>query len=117
MVPVMYLTDPARSHSDLRVRFTPYGGDPDANYTGGFYITWLPQGGQMALDGVRNKIMLSASGTTATASHLVTRDARGAPFRWPEIRCGEEWIVTVDVPANQDSSTLRVEVDLVGRDI
>jgi hypothetical protein len=86
---------------NLRVRFwqDPVGlVDPDnspCGYCGDFLVTYVPQGGELVIDGTAQTIRYNTPGQSVPAEHLVS-DSHGQPFTWPLLSCGTGYLVTFD---------------------
>jgi hypothetical protein len=112
-LPIITLHDATRDHEDIRIRFTPEGGSPDADYISQFYVTWLPMGSTMTLNAPRDRVLLDRGYGQERAEHLVIMDSRGQPLRWPVVSCGGSWIITVDLPSADVITGLEIELALV----
>jgi hypothetical protein len=74
-----------------------------------YYITHMPSGSIMDVNGIRQTITLSKSGQSSVdASHLVFRSREGHVFEWPDIDCGGVWQMIVRWPNTIPSSAIQV---------
>ena len=102
-IPTVYLQTKTAAVKHLRVRFypTPFGFKLQdlgpCDYCGEFIVSYIPPNATMTIDGMtRTASTVVAGGKQYTATHLVYGTA-GAPMIWPELTCGVQYWMTVDV--------------------
>lgn len=100
----------------VRVRFhpNPFGFEREqlapSDYCGEFLLSYLPANSILTVDGVTQSAYASvAGGPTTPANHLMY-GTDGVPMDWPELTCGLEYVMTVDVPPGTDFDNLGLEV-------
>lgn len=113
---VLSLTAAAEDHKDIRIRTTPFAGDPDVDYISQFYVSWLPSGGTFTINTPRQRNTLKCDGVTREATYLLYSDVVGQPFEFPVVQCAQEYVVTVDVRDVETASDLSLSLLLVRRD-
>ena len=119
---VMEFTATGQDFHDMRVRLTPEGGDPERDYVAEFYMTYIPDGATLRIDGTRRSIVMwsglpgDPAYTIGPASHLVVRDATAASYQFPTLICDGVYTVTVDITDTDDPANLGVKVLVVGRE-
>jgi hypothetical protein len=96
-VPVLTLELPASSQGlrDITVSFYQR---PFVAPASQMRVSWLAGGAQLQLDGARDQIMLDCGGDVVRAEHAVSTPTTPGQFRWPLVSCGDEWMMTVEVP-------------------
>ena len=87
----------------VRVRFYPNPLNLDladlepCNYCGEFIVAYIPPNSVLTVDGIRQEAYVtSPGGIVRAASHLLYA-SDGGPMVWPEMTCGIEYTMTVDV--------------------
>lgn len=100
----------------VRVRFHPNPFNYPINkidplgYCGEFLLSYLPRNSSLTVDGITQSAYASvAGGETVTANHLLY-GTDGAPMDWPELSCGLQYVMTVDIPPGTDFDNLGFEV-------
>jgi hypothetical protein len=104
---------------NLRLRFyaDPYkvgdiSDDPCA-YCGDIIVSYIPQDHSLVFDGAEQRVYVTAvGGGERRADSLVFR-SDGTPFEWPVLSCGFGYIVTLDLPKQQEPPV--VDLSLVAR--
>lgn len=115
-VPIITIKDDVIDHNDIRIRFTPEGGDPLSDYISEFYVTWLPRHATITLDATHDRVTMDRGYGPEWAEHLVVMNTQGFPLRWPVVTCGGAWTITVEVPSGVSATGLVVGLSLVTRE-
>lgn len=113
--PRIVLENTGVDRTDVRLRFSPDGMPPES-FDHEFYVTWLPAGGVLDLDGINDRITLTCGGMTRDATHLVFSNKKARANRWPELTCGTQWNLSLDIPSDQDPTNLAVAAWLATRE-
>ena len=114
--PSFSLTATGGDYRDVRIRFTPLGGDPDSEYVVEYWVTWLPHGGTLNLCGARDRITLDCGGRQFNGEHLVRLSQQTDATRWPLVRPNDGVLLTIDVPTGQDADGLDINVLMLARE-
>lgn len=104
---------------NLRLRF--YSdvlglGDPNTDpcgYCGDIVFSYLPAGSTFIFDGVERTTQVLSPGNPARRADAVVFKSDGTPFDWPELACGVDYLVTLDLPAGEVLPT--VSMSLTGK--
>lgn len=119
---VVELVADGADFSDVRVRFTPQGRDPDVDSAVQFIAHHIPDGATLRIDGARRSILMY-SGEVGTpelvsgpAGHLVSVDAASAAYTFPTLVCGGSWLVSVDTREQDQHDLLGLRVQAVSRE-
>ena len=106
-VPVITIHTPADAEvRNLRVRFFD-DADNDASVeepcdpVGDVVFTYLPSDSVVTFDGVGHLIYVDSPDQGRRRADSVATDSDGGPFTWPELSCGNGYVVTVDMPQTQ----------------
>lgn len=108
---------------DIRVRIIPPSGSEVTTSIVEFVITYLPPFSQMFIDGVRRSIDVRtgdpgdiSSLVWSPAHHLVLSRGLVGSYTFPEITCGRDVTLAIDVPEIYDASFLDFDLIAVQRD-
>jgi hypothetical protein len=121
-IPTLTLATGSQDVRQVRVRFfaNPFGWaqedlDPTA-YCGEFLLSYLPANSSLTVSGVTESAWASVAGAAPVAANHLLYGTDGGPMEWPELTCGVEYIVTVDVPPTLDVDNLDIELALNRRE-
>lgn len=119
---VPYLTITATDVNDvsgMRVRFYPDDGSHvpgDCDFVGEFFISTIPAGMTLYIDGAMQAIYIDQGYGIQRADSLVY-SSNGKPLQWPELSCGEGYILTVDLDPDDGANPNppSITLDLIGK--
>lgn len=78
-------------------------------------VTFIPGNTEMVIDGVSERMRASvAGGPWLDADHLL-QGTDGGPATWPELSCGQGYVISYDVPLEQPDGNMTPSVQLTGR--
>ena len=63
-----------------------------------FVISYLPSQTQLTVDAILERSYASIAGAPAAAANHLLFSGDGSPIIWPELTCGMEYLVAIDVP-------------------
>ena len=92
---------------NLRLRFyadVTGAGDPNSDpcaYCGDIVFSYLPAGSTFIFDGVERITQVLSPGNPPRRADAVVFKTDGTPFDWPELSCGFNYLVTLDLPAGE----------------
>lgn len=120
-LPTIVLHTGSFAERQVRVRFfpNPDGLPPREMNTevpeGELILTYVPPNSTIVLDGVAQRVWAQVNGgDTIPANHLLYGTG-GSPATWPELTCGVEYLIALDVPTDAPSGNLRTELSLTQR--
>lgn len=112
-VPVLTIVAASTATQYIRLRFYRSDAGVDGcDYVGEFFISYLPGGSTMTIDGRTKQINVTLSnGAVVPGGHLLYGSA-GRPFQWPNMACDYTYTMTADMfPGQTDVSvTLKTAV-------
>lgn len=119
---VPYLTITAPDVNDtrgLRLRFYPDDGSHvpgDCDYAGEFFISTIPAGTTLYIDGAMEAIYIDQGHGIQRADSLVY-SSTGKPLTWPALSCGEGYVlaVDIDVTGGENPTAPSITLDLIGK--
>ncbi len=78
-------------------------------------VTFIPANTVLVIDGVTESAQASvAGGSWLSADHLL-QGTNGGPATWPELSCGQAYVVSYDVPLDQPDGNLIPSIQLTER--
>lgn len=92
---------------NLRLRFysdVMETGDPNndpCSYCGDIVFSYLPAGSTFIFDGIERVTKVLTPGNPPRRADAVVFKSDGTPFDWPELSCGVNYLVTLDLPAGE----------------
>jgi Carbohydrate binding domain len=108
-IPSVQLHTKQTAIKHLRVRFypTPFGFRPQdlgpCDYCGEFIVAYIPKDAEMVIDGMTRTASTTVAGGKVYQSTHLLYGTGGQPLIWPELSCGVQYWMTVDVtPADLD---------------
>lgn len=96
IVPVVKLATGPDEARKIRVRFYRNGNTGPCDYEGEFFVTYVPAGSILTIDGPRKKMTVNVGGVEKPAGNLVV-GSDGRPALWPTMSCNSSYTVVVDV--------------------
>lgn len=73
------------------------GVDP-CSYCSEFVVSYLPPRTELTVDAIMQNAYASVSGAPAASAMHLLYAADGSPMTWPELSCGQEYLISIDVP-------------------
>lgn len=107
MLPTIVLNTLAAGTRQVRIRFTPnpFGYPVDkidpCGYCSEFILSYLPPNAELTIDGLTRSAFASVAGGDAQPASQLLYGTDGVPMTWPELSCGIDYVMTVDIPAAQ----------------
>ena len=107
VVPTIELKVGLTDVRNLRLRFySDVGatGDPTSDpcaYCGDIVFSYLPAGSTFIFDGVERVTQVLSPGSPPRRADAVVFKSDGTPFDWPELSCGFNYLVTLDLPGGE----------------
>lgn len=103
----------------VRVYSNPFGYAPEEidtdNYCSEQIISYIPGNTIMTLDGVTRRVWAEVpDGSTVAADHLLYGTG-GVPASWPELSCGQQYLISLDVPTDSPAGGIETRVYLTRR--
>lgn len=108
--PQVTISSGAEEIRQVRVRAypNPFGrtiGDPDyelpvdpCSFCAEFVVSYLPANTSLTVDAILERAFANvAGGPSVPANHLLY-SADGSPMIWPELTCGTDYLIAIDVP-------------------
>ena len=71
--------------------------DPHS-YCSEFVVSYLPAQTELTVDAILEQAFASVAGAPAAPANHLLYAGDGSPIVWPELSCGQEYFITVDVP-------------------
>lgn len=115
-VPTIGIDSHSKAITQVRVRFhpNPFGFDPElvdpAVYCADFIVSYIPAGTRLLLNGMVKRASASRAGSSTVPAEHLLYSSSGGPMLWPELTCGIEYVMTVDVPSPPDFNLFDIDV-------
>lgn len=120
-VPVVQLTVPGNTPvRQVRIRFYPNPFDYDladlepCDFCGEFIISYIPPRSTMTINGMEEVATISVQGGVERPANHLLYGSGNAPFEWPLLSCGTNYIMVADV-APAVVGFLNVSLSVIGR--
>lgn len=109
-VPTLEIQTKAQAFRQVRVRFYPNpfnrelgGGNNDqpidlCSYCAEFIVGYVPPNTLLTVDGVAKRSWAAVNMVGTVPADHVMYGTDGVPMEWPELSCGTEYLVSIDVP-------------------
>lgn len=120
-LPTLVLTTNSVAERQVRIRFFPNpGGLPPREVDteipeGELILTYIPPQTRITLDGVARRVLAEVNGATPIPASQLLYGSGGTPATWPELTCGVDYLIALDVPTEAPSGNLSTELFLTQR--
>lgn len=117
-VVTLQLTTKEFAVRQLRVRYypNPFGRSPDSlpmtSFCAEQVVSYLPPNTVLTIDGISGRAWAEVNGAPAVPADHLLYGTGGMPPTWPELACGVEYVVTVDVPVLTPPGSVEINADL-----
>ena len=93
----------------------PFDFDDRVNYTGRWHVSYMPANSTMVINGTTRTVTTTPpDGVPRDTPDLVHGPGQG-PILWPELRCGEQYLIAIDTPLGADYENIDLALELVRR--
>lgn len=120
-LPTLVLRTATEAERQVRIRFfpNPEGLPPQQLDTetpeGELILSYVPPNTVLTLDGVARRVWAEVNGSESIPANQLLYGTGGAPATWPEMSCGVEYLIALDVPVEAPSGNLTTTLSLTPR--
>jgi hypothetical protein len=121
-VPTLELTTKTDDVRQVRVRFhpNPFGYAPEQvdpqSYCGEFILSYLPKNSRLTVNGMMQRAFAEVAGDGAVTANQLLFGTGGSPMTWPELSCGIDYLMSIDIPPTGDIDNLELALVLNRRE-
>lgn len=118
VLPVVTMRTGDSTARQVRMRWYPNPDDltidelPPCEYEGEIIVSYVPPNAVMTIDGITRDATASVNGGDEQPATQLLYGPDGGPMVWPELRCNQGYVFTVDVDIEDDVSELDVLLSL-----
>lgn len=117
-VPTVTLNSKTQEIRQVRLRFypNPFGLDADKvdplYYCGESIISYIPPSTELIVDGVTEHGFASVAGSDTQPADSLLYGTGGYPMSWPEMSCGTDYVMSVDILPTLSTADLDLELEV-----
>lgn len=117
-VPTITLNSKTKEIRQVRIRFmpNPFSLAPDRvdplYYCGEMIVSYIPPATELVIDGITEGGYATIAGTDSIPADSVLYGTGGFPVSWPEMTCGTDYVMTVDILPTLSVADLDIDLSV-----
>lgn len=117
-VPTVTLTSKTKEIRQVRIRFmpNPFGRAADKvdplYYCGEMIVSYIPPATELVVDGITEAGYATIAGQESIPADSVLYGTGGFPVSWPEMTCGTDYVMSVDVLPTLSTTDLNIALSV-----